>query len=146
MSPEEYFKIDEYDDFSRTAKPIVYISQEEIYSTHALLLEHLDGIAPTKNDPLRTILSSLGAPPEGSAENTTRGAEMALTLTNKFENIQADDAQLKTLYVQTKRYILSIISVQQGEDLLDILESSSTLNEEKVFFFFFKSNLFQEKK
>jgi len=133
MSPEDYFRIDQYDDFSRTAKPIVYISQEEIYSTHALLLENLDELAKSKDDPLQVILSSLGTPPEGSAEATTRGAEMSLNLTNRFANVQQEDTAFKTLYVQTKRYVLSIIRVQQGDNLLHILEKPATANEEKVF-------------
>jgi len=132
ISPEEYFRIDKYDDFAKTKQPSIYISQEEIFSTHALLLENLDEMVAQKEDPLRVILKDIPSPPEGSAENTNRGAEMTLTLSNKFADLEAEDTALKTLYVQTKRMVLSVIRVQQGDHLLDILEKPVTANDEKV--------------
>jgi len=133
ISPEEYFRIDKYDDFSKTQKPTIYISQEEIYSTHALLLETLEDVAPKKDDKLRVILNDLGTPPEGSAEATSRGAEMSLVLTNRFANVEDEDTEMKTLFVQTKRQVLAVIRVQQGDNLLQILEKPVTANEEKLF-------------
>jgi len=133
ISPEEYFRIDKYDDFAKTQKPVIYISQEEIYSTHALLLESLDEIVPQQEDPLRSILKDLGNPPEGSAEATTRGTEMTLTLTNRFADLKAEDTATKELYVQTKRFVLAVIRIQQGDNLLDILEKPVTPADEKLF-------------
>lgn len=133
ISPEEYFRIDKYDDFAKTKQPQIYISQEEIFSTHALILENLEEMVPQKEDPLKTVLKDIVNPPEGAAEVTTRGAEMSLTLTNKFANVEAEDTALKTLYVQTKRLVLSIIRVQQGDHLLDILQKPATANDEKIY-------------
>jgi len=45
--------------------------------------------APKKDDPIRGILDDIGPPPEGSSKATTRGAEISLTLTNKFANVDS---------------------------------------------------------
>jgi len=82
ISPEEHFRIDEYYDFAKSKQPSIYISQEEIFSTYALLLENLDEMVAQKEDPLRAILKDIPNPPKGSAKGTNRGAGMTLSLTN----------------------------------------------------------------
>jgi Ras GTPase-activating-like protein IQGAP2/3 len=84
---EDNFQIDEYADLAKTTKPVVYISPVEIINTHALLLEHLEQIAPAKEDPLRTILTEIGDPPAvdlDSLKSKSQGYEISITLTNKF--------------------------------------------------------------
>nr|5CJP_E Chain E, Ras GTPase-activating-like protein IQGAP2 [Homo sapiens]5CJP_F Chain F, Ras GTPase-activating-like protein IQGAP2 [Homo sapiens] len=61
--PEEKFNMDKYTDLVTVSKPVIYISIEEIISTHSLLLEHQDAIAPEKNDLLSELLGSLGEVP-----------------------------------------------------------------------------------
>mgnify|MGYP002386605144 CR=1 FL=1 len=48
-----------YIEYTQTQKPVIYISPNEIFLTHKLLREHLDKLAPNKDDPLRKIISSL---------------------------------------------------------------------------------------
>ena len=43
-SAEEHFQIDKYDDLTRTHKPTIYISTEELYLVHALLIQYLEDV------------------------------------------------------------------------------------------------------
>ena len=43
-SAEDHYQIDPLDDLAQTQKPVVYISANELFTTHALLLECLDEI------------------------------------------------------------------------------------------------------
>lgn len=130
---EEHFQIDKYDDLTRTHKPTIYISTEELYLVHALLLQSLDDVAPNKQDPLRVILDEIGPPPEGSAKQTTRGQEISLTLTNRFADVDSTEAVNKRLFAQTKRFCLNILRVQRGGNLREILESDITQEQLKLY-------------
>ena len=55
--------MDQFTEATLIAKPIIYISLQELYDTHVLLLEHLSSIAPNKRDPLRELLENLGDSP-----------------------------------------------------------------------------------
>ncbi|KAF0880586.1 IQGA3 protein, partial [Crocuta crocuta] len=61
--PEERFAMDEYSDMVAVAKPVVYITVGELVSTHRLLLEHQDRLAPSHRDPLHELLEDLGELP-----------------------------------------------------------------------------------
>uniref|UniRef100_A0A8C8A4P4 IQ motif containing GTPase activating protein 2 n=1 Tax=Oryzias sinensis TaxID=183150 RepID=A0A8C8A4P4_9TELE len=112
--PEEKFNIDEYSDMVTLSKPIIYISIEEIINTHSLLLEHLDAISPDRNDLLHELLQDLGDVPDveallgegavdsndpnrGNALSQLAKTEISLHLTSKFELLEGDDKDLKTL-------------------------------------------------
>uniref|UniRef100_A0A8C5AXI6 IQ motif containing GTPase activating protein 2 n=1 Tax=Gadus morhua TaxID=8049 RepID=A0A8C5AXI6_GADMO len=113
--PEEKFNVDEYSDMVTLSKPIIYISIEEIINTHSLLLEHLGAIAPDRSDLLHELLQDLGEVPDVEAllgthaysneSKTNRETtlsqlaktEISLTLTSKFELLEGDDKDLKSL-------------------------------------------------
>ena len=61
--PEDAFSMDQFTEATLIAKPIIYISLQELYDTHVLLLQHLDSIAPDKKDPIRELLEDLGHSP-----------------------------------------------------------------------------------
>uniref|UniRef100_A0A3Q3GBG4 IQ motif containing GTPase activating protein 2 n=1 Tax=Labrus bergylta TaxID=56723 RepID=A0A3Q3GBG4_9LABR len=141
--PEEKFNIDEYSDMVTLSKPIIYISIEEIINTHSLLLEHLEAISPDHNDLLHELLQDLGDVPdveallgEGAADPNEQNRESALsqlakteislTLTSKFELLEGDDKDLKTLMTKTKKLIVDVVRIQSGETLPDILDTPST--------------------
>ncbi|XP_074525645.1 ras GTPase-activating-like protein IQGAP2 [Halichoeres trimaculatus] len=145
--PEEKFNIDEYSDMVTLSKPIIYISIEEIINTHSLLLEHLEAISPDHNDLLHELLQDLGDVPdveallgEGavdpndpnreSALSQLAKTEISLTLTSKFELLEGDDKDLKTLMTKTKRLIVDVIRIQSGESLPEILETPATAPQE----------------
>uniref|UniRef100_A0A7N9ANZ1 IQ motif containing GTPase activating protein 2 n=1 Tax=Mastacembelus armatus TaxID=205130 RepID=A0A7N9ANZ1_9TELE len=145
--PEEKFNIDEYSDMVTLSKPIIYISIEEIINTHSLLLEHLEAISPDPNDLLHELLQDLGDVPdveallgEGaldpndpnreSALSQLGKTEISLTLTSKFELLEGDDKDLKTLMTKTKKLIVDVIRIQAGETLPEILETPATAPQE----------------
>ena len=52
----------QYTEAALIAKPVIYISLQEICDTHKLLLENVDTIAPDKKDKLRELLDDLVSP------------------------------------------------------------------------------------
>lgn len=138
VSSEEHFNIDEYSDVTMLAKPVIYISQKEIFHTHELLAANLAEVAPAADDPLREILQDLGEVgdettvlgPEGSSQYATSKAEISLTLANKFEVPEEEDASTKALFVRTKRMVVDVIRFQQGKNLKNILDTPASAEEE----------------
>nr|XP_015827985.2 ras GTPase-activating-like protein IQGAP2 [Nothobranchius furzeri] len=141
--PEEKFNVDEYSDMVTLSKPIIYISIEEIINTHSLLLEHLEAISPDRNDLLHELLQDLGDVPdvetllgEGAVDSNDPNrestlsqlakTEVSLTLTSKFELLEGDDKDLKTLMTKTKKLVVDVIRIQPGETLPEILETPAT--------------------
>uniref|UniRef100_A0A3Q2P197 IQ motif containing GTPase activating protein 2 n=1 Tax=Fundulus heteroclitus TaxID=8078 RepID=A0A3Q2P197_FUNHE len=144
---EEKFNIDEYSDMVTLSKPVIYISIEEIINTHSLLLEHLEAISPDQNDLLHELLQDLGDVPdveallgEGavgpdvqnreSALSQLAKTEISLTLTSKFELLEGDEKDLKTLMTKTKKLIVDVVRIQHGETLPEILETPATAPQE----------------
>uniref|UniRef100_A0A3B4UUL4 IQ motif containing GTPase activating protein 2 n=1 Tax=Seriola dumerili TaxID=41447 RepID=A0A3B4UUL4_SERDU len=145
--PEEKFNIDEYSDMVTLSKPVIYISIEEIINTHSLLLEHLEAISPDHNDLLHELLQDLGDVPdvesllgEGAVDPNDSNresslsqlakTEISLTLTSKFELLEGDDKDLKTLMTKTKKLIVDVVRIQPGETLPEILETPATAPQE----------------
>ncbi|XP_031561536.1 ras GTPase-activating-like protein IQGAP1 isoform X2 [Actinia tenebrosa] len=142
--PESRFNIDEYTDVVMLTKPVIYISVQEICDTHTLLLEHQEQIAPDVNDPLHELLDDLGDAPNvkdligGNPDDEDEDQELAnvakteisLMLTNKFEVPDDDDSDMRALFVRTKRLIVDVLMVQQGENLTEILETPATEEQE----------------
>eukprot|EP01104_Vermistella_antarctica_P021059 TRINITY_DN92_c0_g1_i1.p1 TRINITY_DN92_c0_g1~~TRINITY_DN92_c0_g1_i1.p1 ORF type:complete len:902 (-),score=333.68 TRINITY_DN92_c0_g1_i1:111-2654(-) len=127
QDPEDHLQVNRYMELTQKSKPVIIISLHEIYQTHTLLSEHLDAIAPDKDDPLRKILQDLGPPPENLDDGDDR--EIQLTLTNRFKVDVEEDADNVRLYAETKELvipILRLVPVQQSIQrlhLMDVLEA-----------------------
>jgi len=148
VPPDQRLGIDEYSDVTMLTKPVIYISVKEICSTHSLLIDHEDAIAPDPEDPLRIILKDLGPSPSvesllGGVRDTAPGEdkqdvineagkqEIPLTLTNKFEGLAEDDSSnMKALFVRTKRMVVDVLRVQSGENLTEVLYTPATPEQE----------------
>ncbi|KAM4616116.1 ras GTPase-activating-like protein IQGAP2 isoform 2-T2 [Polymixia lowei] len=145
--PEEKFNVDEYSDMVTLSKPIIYISIEEIINTHSLLLEHREAISPDHNDLLHELLQDLGDAPDVEAllgegtmdpndpnKDATMSqlgkTEISLTLTSKFELLEGDDKDMKSLMTKTKKLIVDVVRIQPGETLPETLETPSTPTQE----------------
>ncbi|XP_048213463.1 ras GTPase-activating-like protein IQGAP3 isoform X1 [Perognathus longimembris pacificus] len=140
--PEERFAMDEYSDMVAVAKPIVYITVGELVSTHKLLLEHQDWIAPDHRDPLHQLLEDLGelpTVPDLIGENIAADGhmdlsklEVSLTLTNKFEGLETDtdDTSAQSLLLSTKQMLADIIQFHHGDSLEEILAISASREQE----------------
>ncbi|XP_072038418.1 ras GTPase-activating-like protein IQGAP1 isoform X2 [Amphiura filiformis] len=147
--PEDAFNIDEYSDFVNPSKPIVYMSVKEIIDTHALLMEHLDALAPDKEDPLHELLDDLGEVPsvedilgEAPADLSDPQAEqviasmakteISLTLNNKFEIHEDGDEDTKKLFLKVKRLLVDVIGCQSGDSVEHILTTPATTDQEEA--------------
>ncbi|XP_008982852.3 ras GTPase-activating-like protein IQGAP3 isoform X1 [Callithrix jacchus] len=140
--PEERFAVDEYSDMVAVAKPVVYITVGELVNTHKLLLEHQDCIAPDHQDPLHELLEDLGelpTIPDLIGDSIAAGGhtdlsklEVSLTLTHKFEGLEADtdDSNTRSLLLSTKQLLVDIIQFHPGDTLKEILSSSASREQE----------------
>ncbi|KAJ1528252.1 hypothetical protein HK096_010080, partial [Nowakowskiella sp. JEL0078] len=106
---EEYFNIDEFVDLGRMQKP-----------------------TNNTNDPLRVILSDLGACPPAIEGKDVPGNEVTLSLTNRFAKLDDKNVRLKHIFMETKRFVLTIVRVQSGNSLLSVLEAPVTEREEQI--------------
>eukprot|EP00842_Homolaphlyctis_polyrhiza_P003308 jgi/Hompol1/3979/HPOL_003428-RA len=142
VTAQEYFNMDEFVEASRQEKPIIYISPDEVVQVHRNLISNLDTLCPQKDDPLRTILKDLDDPPKGDVAGKGAGNEVSLVLTNRFAKTEDEaEVRLRQLLNETKRMIISIIRINVGKNLLDILEAPSTEAQEKVFADYMKKEL-----
>ncbi|XP_008854219.1 ras GTPase-activating-like protein IQGAP2 [Nannospalax galili] len=145
--PEEKFNMDKYTDLVTVSKPVIYISIEEIISTHSLLLEHQDAIATEKSDPLNELLESLGEVPmvesflgEGAVDpndpnkentlNQLSKTEISLYLTSKYNIEDGEAVDGRSLMIKTKKLIIDVIRNQPGNTLTEILETPATEQQE----------------
>ncbi|GAA96665.1 uncharacterized protein L969DRAFT_90594 [Mixia osmundae IAM 14324] len=121
---ETHFQADQYLDYTVARRPVIYISPNEIYSMHSIILQHLEIIAPSKVDALRDLLFELGGAPQiATGElHKARAGEIALSLSNQNEEIQErGQPEEKAVLVRTKRYVVSLLKVQLGDNLFDLL-------------------------
>ena len=130
---EAQFNADEYLDHSLPHKPIIYISPNEIYSMHTLVLQHLEAITHGSRDPLKLLLGELGgAPLPASAElDQARQGEIAMTLKGKFDPMDDSKSEEKALFAEAKRCVLYLLKVQPAENLLEaLIDEVTPLHEE----------------
>ncbi|XP_075764038.1 ras GTPase-activating-like protein IQGAP3 isoform X2 [Pelodiscus sinensis] len=135
--PEERFQVDEYSEMVAVAKPVIYITVAELLDTHQLLLEHQECIAPDHKDPLHELLEALDELPTAQSligESALNPSEMeiSLTLTNKFDVIEAssEEADTKRLLLSTKQMLVDVIQSQPGDSLLEILRTAVSEDQE----------------
>ncbi|KAI8799673.1 hypothetical protein BJ742DRAFT_844964 [Cladochytrium replicatum] len=134
VTAEDYFNIDEYVDLSRTQKPTILISPHEVFQVHRTLVENIgDIVEPSKDDPLSLILNDLGNPPPQSESKDNNSGAVTLSLVNRFAKIDDADSQVRNIFVETKRYILSVIRIQSGKNLLETLVAPVTEEQETKF-------------
>ncbi|KAA1466483.1 hypothetical protein DENSPDRAFT_811527 [Dentipellis sp. KUC8613] len=114
-------------------KPI-YISPNEVYAMHGLLAQHLNYVAPSRDDGLRIIIHDLdGVPHFGNEElKDARDKAITLELTNRFADVRDPRAEEKALWIQAKRAVLAVLRVQPGKDLVESLMRPVTQDDELV--------------
>lgn len=132
---ETHFGMDMFADFGNTHKPIVYISPYEVYHMHYIVHNNINGLEPENKGPLCDILEELGQPLYSPNVDMPESAhtEMSLTLTNRYDKIPQDpNARLKQLLVDTKRFLLYVIKIQNGNDLKAIFTQAITGEHESM--------------
>jgi Ras GTPase-activating-like protein IQGAP2/3 len=119
---ESTFDIDEFNDLYARTKPTLYIKMSDIFSIHNLVATDLPYICPNRDEVLREIVQELGNAKSNETEMLgVTSTEIQMTLTPKLHDIEDPEAEVKALFMETKRCILYIIRVQSGPNLMDIL-------------------------
>ncbi|KUJ24468.1 putative ras GTPase-activating-like protein rng2 [Mollisia scopiformis] len=119
---ENTFDIDEFNDLYSRTKPTLYIKMGDIFAIHNLIANDLPHVCPNRDDMLREIVQELGSAKNNETEmlGVTSG-EINMTLNPKLHDIEDPEAEVKALFMETKRCVLYIIRVQSGPNLMDIL-------------------------
>lgn len=128
---ESTFDIDEFNDLYAKNKPTLYIKMTDIFAIHTLIAQELQAICPSRDDILREIMQDLGSAKHNENEMLAPGTgEIQMFLTPKLHDVNDPDADVKHLFMETKRCILYIIRVQTGTNLLEILVRPPTAEDE----------------
>lgn len=119
---ESTFDIDEFNDLYSRTKPTLYIKLADIFSIHSMISADLPHICPNRDDMLREIVQELGSAKNNETEMLgVSSAEIQMTLHPKLHDVEDPEAEVKALFMETKRCVLYIIRVQSGPNLMDIL-------------------------
>ncbi|EOO00872.1 hypothetical protein UCRPA7_3625 [Phaeoacremonium minimum UCRPA7] len=119
---ENTFDIDEFNDLYAKNKPTLYIKMTDIFAIHNLIASELPYLCPNRDDVLREIMQDLGSAKSNENEMTAAGSsDIQMFLTPKLHDIDDPEAEVKALFMETKRCVLYIIRVQTGANLLEIL-------------------------
>lgn len=129
---ESYFDIDEFNDLYAKNKPTLYIKMSDIFSIHILVASEINYICPNHDDILKDIIRDLGNVKNNENElMSVNSAEINLTLNPKLTQAEDPEADIKALFIETKRCVLYIIRVQAGTNLMQIMVKPPTDEDEE---------------
>ncbi|PGH30013.1 IQ domain-containing protein containing GTPase activating protein [[Emmonsia] crescens] len=119
---ESYFDIDAFNDLYAKTKPTLYIKLSDIFSIHQLVAAEISSICVDQDDTIKEAVRDLGSVKSNENElMSVSSSEISLTLTPKLHNVEDPDAEIKALFMETKRCILYIIRVQSAANLMEIM-------------------------
>ncbi|KAI9704895.1 MAG: hypothetical protein M1836_006675 [Candelina mexicana] len=128
---EAHFDIDEFNDLYARTKPTLYIKMADIFAIHQLVSNDLNHVCPTQDDILREVVRELGNAKINESEMMgVSSTEINLTLNPKLHDVDDPDAEVKSLFMETKRCILYIIRVQSAPNLMEIMVKPITMDDE----------------
>ena len=128
---EAQYDIDEFNDLYARTKPTLYIKLADIFAIHNIVVDDLPSLCPVQDDPLREIIRELGSAKNNENELLhVSSTEITLTLNPKYHEQEDPDAAVKALFMETKRYVLYIIRVQNGSNLTEIMVRPITPEDE----------------
>jgi Ras GTPase-activating-like protein IQGAP2/3 len=129
---ESTFDIDEFNDLYAKNKPTLYIKMTDVFAIHNLIATDLPSICPGRDDVLREIMLDLGSAKSNENEMLGTGSsDIQMFLTPKLHDVDDPEAEVKALFMETKRCVLYIIRVQSGTNLLEVLVKPITLEDEQ---------------
>ncbi|PNH46807.1 hypothetical protein VD0004_g1390 [Verticillium dahliae] len=119
---ESTFDIDEFNDLYAKNRPTLYIKMTDIFAIHSLIAAELPSVCPNRDDILREIMQDLGSAKSNESEMLAAGSsDIQMFLTPKLHDVDDPDAEVKALFMETKRCVLYIVRVQSGANLLEVL-------------------------
>jgi Ras GTPase-activating-like protein IQGAP2/3 len=132
---ESTFDIDEFNDLYSRVKPTLYIKMVDIFAIHNLVSAEMPHICPNRDDMLREIVQELGSAKNNEMEMMgVSSTEIHMNLTPKLHDLEDPEADIKALFMETKRCILYIIRVQSGPNLMEILVRRITPEDEQKWY------------
>ncbi|CRK22988.1 hypothetical protein BN1723_018035, partial [Verticillium longisporum] len=94
----------------------------DIFAIHSLIAAELPSVCPNRDDILREIMQDLGSAKSNESEMLAAGSsDIQMFLTPKLHDVDDPDAEVKALFMETKRCVLYIVRVQSGANLLEVL-------------------------
>ncbi|KAH8812986.1 hypothetical protein F5884DRAFT_702643 [Xylogone sp. PMI_703] len=130
--PESTFHIDEFNDLYAKSKPTLYIKMADVFAIHHLIAADLSHICPNRDDVIREIIHELGNAKNNESEMLgVTSTEIQMTLSPKLHDLEDPEADVKALFMETKRCVLYIIRIQSGANLMDILVRPITREDEE---------------
>ncbi|TAQ85433.1 hypothetical protein B7494_g6254 [Chlorociboria aeruginascens] len=132
---ESTFDIDEFNDLYARTKPTLYIKMADIFSIHNLIATDLPHICPNRDDILREIVQELGSAKNNETEMSgVSSTEIQMILNPKLHDVEDPEAEVKALFMETKRCILYIIRIQSGPNLMEILVRPITREDDQKWY------------
>ncbi|KAF2970959.1 hypothetical protein GQX73_g2569 [Xylaria multiplex] len=129
---EQYFGVDEFNDLYAKNRPTLYIKMTDIFAIHSLVAQEISSICPSRNEVVYEILQELGSAKTNENEMHAAGSsDIQMFLTPKLHDVNDPEADVKSLFMETKRCILYIIRIQTGANLLEILVRPPTQEDEQ---------------
>lgn len=132
---EAEYEINEFDDLVNNEKPTLTLKVCDMISIDRLVTEQLQIVAPNSDDQLRGVISKLEEIHNGT-EDYAQLAELGnyTLLLAPASNIDTiEDSKKKMLMEMAKRFVLCLLSVQNGENLLELLIQGITPQHERIF-------------
>ncbi|KAL2864190.1 putative Ras GTPase activating protein, partial [Aspergillus lucknowensis] len=139
---ETYFDIDEFNDLYAKKKPTLYIKMSDIFSIHQLVASNIHNICASPDDILKEVIRDLGNVKSNENElMSVNSSEINLTLNPKLAQVEDPEADVKALFMETKRCVLYIIRVQSGANLMEIMVTPPTPEDEEKWMAFVRDEL-----
>lgn len=124
---ESHFEIDVMDDIHAKSPPTLYIKMSDVFAVHQIVAENVSSLCQSRDDAeLRDTVRDLGSARSNEAEMSAGSSEVTLTLSARLHDNADPDADVKALFMETKRCILYIIRVQSGGSLMEIMVKAIT--------------------
>ena len=131
--PEQRYSRNEFTEATLIARPIVYISAQELCDTHRLLLEYESAVAPARDDPLHQVLEELGDQPsldgvlgdEADHPNPER-VEVRLTLQPRTTPLDDDQISAGKVFLQSKQLLVDVMRCTEDADVASCARAEPT--------------------
>lgn len=156
---EDYFGMSDLSDVATTHKPVVYITPQQIFNTHQLIVDAIPDLKLQDGDALKALIDELGPPPpeavnveyydrpETAEERElgpgVSGKEISLTLSSRFmDNLTANEMggavgelilEYKHLFMNAKKFVKLLLRVQAGKNITEMLAKEHTEEESNAY-------------
>ena len=131
--PEQHHGRNEFTEATLIARPIVYISAQELCDTHRLLLEYEATVAPARDDPLHQILEELGDQPsldgvlgDEADHPSPERAEVRLTLQPRTTPLDDEEISAGKMFLQSKQLLVDVMRCTEDADVASCARAEPT--------------------